>query len=581
MPRTPDPLDGVATPFLGIAVLGSGAAAAAIDSYGSVVELRAPGPAGAAIISTPYKRQVAGSVDENTGIVLRVGAASADGAGSGDESIEARPLWQAERLSQRYLPRSNVLETVADVGGASVRVRDAMAPRDAVYAREVELRPSAASPGTLGTDRVRLTMSFNFDFGGKRRNVEVQDRGAISATASDGRSARCEQQSRSRPTVTLDQETAKLSWVATGALRISLICRFGSPDQADVAVPGVDVEDRVREIGSASMTDTREELAAASGLAPGAPRWAHRLHERSLLALLALVDRDTGAMPAGLRDHWHYIWPRDAATAALALSEAGLKDRADAIARFIAGLDVEHAARFNVDGSPVSDGRHEQGDSIGWARLAFRAAGLPASTDVPGEWRNRGDYGERDGERGDFLGNAIVAGASANEIESEFRRGELLVRGSSADSGTWTSPRDAGAAPILDTAAAWAVRPFPRPELFPLVRNTLLEISADVGPFGIFPSTDWRGHDPWTAATASTAWSLAALGERRAALRLMKAVRSAATPLGTLPERASVASGIAHSTTPLGWSHAFTVLALQELWPPSVIEPPIRTAPRH
>src|SRR5690606_26257316 len=117
------------------------------------------------------------------------------------------------------------------------------------------------------------------------------------------------------------------------------------------------------------------------------------------------------------------------------------------------------------------------------------------------------------------------------------------------------------------TAAAWAVRPFARPPLYPLARRTLLELAATAGPFGLFPASDWRGRDPWTAATASTAWSLAALGERQAALRLMHAVQRAATPLGMLPERADIENGLPRSTTPLAWSHAFALLALRELWP--------------
>ena len=88
------------------------------------------------------------------------------------------------------------------------------------------------------------------------------------------------------------------------------------------------------------------------------------------------------------------------------------------------------------------------------------------------------------------------------------------------------------------------------------------------GRFGIVPSEDWDGGiDPWTAPTAWTAWSLAALGERPAALHLMAALRRAATPAGMLPERVDARTGIPTSTTPLAWSHAFAILALRQLWP--------------
>jgi GH15 family glucan-1,4-alpha-glucosidase len=39
------------------------------------------------------------------------------------------------------------------------------------------------------------------------------------------------------------------------------------------------------------------------------------------------------------------------------------------------------------------------------------------------------------------------------------------------------------------------------------------------------------------------------------------------TPAGTLPERVSPSTGLAVSTTPLGWTHSFAVLALRELYP--------------
>ncbi|HUC07730.1 MAG TPA: glycoside hydrolase family 15 protein, partial [Solirubrobacterales bacterium] len=88
--------------------------------------------------------------------------------------------------------------------------------------------------------------------------------------------------------------------------------------------------------------------------------------------------------------------------------------------------------------------------------------------------------------------------------------------------------------------------------------------------FGIVPSQSWGGgEDPWTAPTAWTAWSLAALGERRAALRLMTELRRTATADGLLPERVDARTGTPTSTTPLAWSHAFAILALRRLWPGS------------
>ena len=51
---------------------------------------------------------------------------------------------------------------------------------------------------------------------------------------------------------------------------------------------------------------------------------------RSLLTIHALTSTRTGAVAAGARDGWAYVWPRDAATAALALEASGHRARSTA-----------------------------------------------------------------------------------------------------------------------------------------------------------------------------------------------------------------------------------------------------------
>lgn len=305
----------------------------------------------------------------------------------------------------------------------------------------------------------------------------------------------------------------------------------------------------VRSLGDPGLVKSQPRwLAAARPLGFGAPAWAQRMYNRSLLVVQALTDRRTGAALAGARDGWAYVWPRDAGTVALALASAGYRDEARRITHFLLGLDLGAAARFHPDGSPVV-GRDAQGDAAGWVSAATRAAGLSTrSTSLP--WRDRADYQEGDSDT--YLGNAIAAGADLSPFATH---GGLVRKADDPDSG-------------LDSAAAWAVRPFPQRSFFPLVRRSLLRLAAHSGRFGIVPSQGWAGgDDPWTAPTAWTAWGLAALGERRAALRLMTELRRTATPSGMLPERVDVRTGIPTSTTPLAWSHAFAILALRELWP--------------
>jgi glucoamylase len=313
--------------------------------------------------------------------------------------------------------------------------------------------------------------------------------------------------------------------------------------------------------------EDRRWLARAQPLAPAAPGWATRMYERSLLVLRALTDRRGGAVAAGARDGWAYVWPRDAATAAMAFAAAGYPREAERTVRFLLGLGLDEAARFHGDGSPVP-GRAAQGDATGWVAAASKAAGLIGSAREaakilgggPVRWRNRRDYWEDD--PGDYLGNALASRADVSEFSRHIRGGssdtpleEGLVRvAGDPDSG-------------LDSAAAWAVRPFPQPYLYPAVRATLNRLVSQGTTYGLTPGEDWPGTDPWSAPTAWTAWSLAALGERRQALRLLADLRRAATPAGTFPERVGSRTGIPASTTPLAWSHAFTILALRQLWP--------------
>jgi hypothetical protein len=273
------------------------------------------------------------------------------------------------------------------------------------------------------------------------------------------------------------------------------------------------------------------------------------MYARSLLTVHALTSKRTGAVAAGARDGWAYVWPRDGATAALALEASGHVEDARAVATFLTELDLSAAARFGEDGAPIP-GRAAQGDALGWVDAAARATGVPP-LHGPYAWRDRADYQES--SPGTYLGNAVAAGAG--EVLREFGTPDGLVR-TAGDPGSG-----------LDSAAAWALRPFKRRPLYPTAKRTVLRLARHASPYGITPGEGWEGgEDPWTAPTAWSAWALAALG-RPTALRLLDDLRRASTPAGALPERVGVHTGIPTSTTPLLWSSAFAVLALRELWP--------------
>jgi hypothetical protein len=315
------------------------------------------------------------------------------------------------------------------------------------------------------------------------------------------------------------------------------------------------------------------------------------MYVRSLLTVHALTSRRTGAVAAGARDGWAYVWPRDAATAALALEASGHRAEARKVVRFLINLDLRAAARFDENGAPIP-GRAAQGDALGWVAVAARGTKSAELIELFA-WRGRADYQES--SPGDYLGNALAAASvrtvepvskpttNAAQVRRDFGTADGLVRvAGDADSG-------------LDSAAAWAVRPFELSPLYPAAEKTLLHLVEAGTPYGITPGEGWEGgEDPWTAPTAWSAWALAALAtdarrtgvrgprtnleavrergvpsrqSRRAALDLLADLRRASTPAGNLPERLGVDTGIPTSTTPLLWSSAFAVLALRELWP--------------
>jgi hypothetical protein len=481
-------------------VLGDGRLSAAVDSYGDIVDLR-EGPAGDGLIVNPAERQAAGTVPSDTGIVPRVSI-------GGGPSL---PLWQADRVEQRYVPGTDVLETTARFGVVTVAIRDAI--RGSILARAITVSTPAQRP------------SFSFEDGLDKQLV-------------------CHR--RRRPS------------------QLSLTCTQGErPRSSDISEPP-----RAAGLIAASARADRRWLGRARQLGSPAPAWAEEMYERSLLALRTLTDQRTGAVAGGLRDGWAYVWPRDAAAVSLAFAGAGYRDEARRVATFLSRLDLNAGARFDASGVPI-EGREAQGDAWGWSVAAAHAAGLAPPRLHP-DWRDRADYQEK--SPGAYLGNALAsAPGGATRIQRLFGTNGVLMR--------------EGAGSGVDSAAAWAVRPFTQPELFPAARRSLQRlIGTRGGRFGIVPSEDWPEDDPWTAPTTWTAWAFAALSrgtspsdgrvphggafDHRTALGLIADLRRAATPAGMLPERVDAKTGVPRSTTPLAWSHAFAVLALLELWPP-------------
>ena len=300
----------------------------------------------------------------------------------------------------------------------------------------------------------------------------------------------------------------------------------------------------------------------ARPLDPAAPAWARRLYRRSLRVLLALTDPRSGAMIAGERDGWDYVWPRDAAAGAVALESAGLRPEAHRVTGFLASLDLDGAARFYPDGSPVP-GRTAAGDGEGWVAAAQEAVTsdwdgtvLPKAArshleqDSPMmEWRDRQDYGEN--VSGDLLGNAIAAGVPA------VRDPEPLRDIARPGQGTREAKE-------LDSSAAWAATPLPQPGSPRSCQSKHSSHSLASRPPTASPR--WRAgpsarsgprrlpgqRGPWSSSARPepliSSWPSSTKRRRRT-----ERSRSVWTP----------ATGAPTSTTPLAWSHAFAILALR------------------
>ena len=315
-PRTPPALPGLAPPFLGTALSGDGELTAAVDAYGDVVDLR-PAPAGAALIDNPAARQAAGTVPAGTGIVPRVRV------GGGP----ALPLWRGDSV-RAALPAGD--ERGRDRGR---------------FGEEARLTVRAAAVG----DSLAVELIAALEPAG---TGAAGDLGRTSATASS-----CAHAER--------------------AAVLDLLCRTGR-----ALPPAVETDSRQRS-GKRPGRQRRGRgppLARAGAAARGrrAGLGAGDV-PRSLLALHALTDRRTGAVAAGARDGWAYVWPRDAATAALAFAAAGYRGEARRVAGSCRRSTSAPAARFEGDGAPVP-GRGAAGRRRRLDRRRGPRRGLPPSS---------------------------------------------------------------------------------------------------------------------------------------------------------------------------------------------------------
>ena len=305
-----------------------------------------------------------------------------------------------------------------------------------------------------------------------------------------------------------------------------------------------------------------------------------------------------GAVVAAPMSIWRYVWPRDAAFAAAALSAVNLADEALGVLGNLASwqrADGGFEARYTSSGR-VPDNRPAQADGAGWflwaagrlladgvpaadlrdrlgAPLARAASRLLGITDTPSRLPAASpDYWEV-AETVLTLGTAAPVLLGLEAATALARAGIDLGGPAQALAERVTAVRSAmerNFAPAwgrhlqrddVDAAIALVLPPFTRPLAGArMVRQTAAaRMHRPTG--GLAPGAGWRDDGiSWTPETALMAWSALALGMEEEGTRLLAWLEAHRTAAGALPEKV-LADGAPAGPAPLAWTCALILLA--------------------
>jgi glucoamylase len=345
-----------------------------------------------------------------------------------------------------------------------------------------------------------------------------------------------------------------------------------------------------------------------AGLVPGVTAAQRSMATRALLDL-RLGVRPNGAVVAGWRSGWEYVWPRDSSWVAVALSETGHPAMAYQILRFLQRIQAANgiwAARYLPDGSgPVRDGRPAELDADGWVPWAVWSwavtqqlrPGSPSRRDLTLLWpmvtraadaairsltqdglpAPAMDYWEVSvqvtlgtaapllvGLRAAADLAADIGGATATSNGRRWAAAAArLARAITATFG-WTGYQrlpEAGSG--ADAAVTFLGPPFAEPNPGVLIAARAAQRALVVPNGGLQPGTTWLGTPDvaWTAETAFFALFDAGTGQHGRAAALLDWLAAHTTKLGSLPEQVNSA-GRSAGLAPLSWSDAVTLLAL-------------------
>ena len=305
-----------------------------------------------------------------------------------------------------------------------------------------------------------------------------------------------------------------------------------------------------------------------------------------------------GAVVAAPMSIWRYVWPRDAAFAAAALSAVNLADEALGVLGNLASwqrADGGFEARYTSSGR-VPDNRPAQADGAGWflwasgrlmadgvpaadlrdrlgAPLARAASRLLGITDTPSHLPAASpDYWEV-AETVLTLGTAAPVLLGLEAATALARAGIDFGGPAQALAERVTAVRNAmerNFAPAwgrhlrrddVDAAIALVLPPFTRPlaGTRTVWQTAAARMRRPTG--GLAPGAGWRDDGvSWTPETALMAWSALALGMEEEGTRLLAWLEAHRTAVGALPEKV-LADGAPAGPAPLAWTCALILLA--------------------
>lgn len=391
-------------------------------------------------------------------------------------------------------------------------------------------------------------------------------------------------------------DSATIAWAGPGRRS------FVSDAQVGRIIPGTRVLKTADHSGALASSD-REWLAAGHD-------WVIRDHRFAAMARAALLDMKTMMMPNGAAlaawsPHWRYVWPRDSAHIAAALSSAGHRDDAVTIMEFLQRAMPTTGwleSRYLPDGSGPPDGRERQLDNFGWVLWGAGKMAADAGSEAPAVLRRfrrllsycaRGtlaainnvdslpppsmDYWEQH-ENTLTLGIAapllagLQAGATIFGLVGDADLGRQCARGAQRLNkaievrfGSTGYPRVLGKS-ARDASVAMLLPPYTnaaRRDVLTAMSEARTSMEQSNG--GLSPGADWaKDGVAWTPETAMFAYVYAGTGQTGKAASLLQWLGDHRTKAGSLSEKV-LFSGEPAAVAPLSWTAALTVLTIEEL----------------